>query len=541
MAAMSEKNGDDAIKNAEEVIERFGGIRPMASKMDVPVTTVQGWKKRNVIPGNRRDQVMEAAASNNIDLSDLVSGAANENTFSTELSVASLTTDRDTEERHEEAVLMAQKRTEHSAEGGAVNAAMLEEMKKAQSMTFTKSAWFTGAVVAIVVVLSIVLLWPSKQQIDRNATDITKLDSEVSAVKEKQSFLGALIPDDIEQRIQSVQQQAETIQGTVTDLTETVEEIKTDVMDPNATMGERLERLEEHAVELGAPLKLTNMLQKVQEMQQSLEGQTQLSSAISELNMLFQSTQGDEAGLEAALVQAQQEDDALGQALQGVPQQDLKAAALLLGLSQFRSSMHRSAPFEEDLALMQKMLGEDDTELQAAITKLAPKAASGVLTPEGLKGEFKGLAGDIVVSSLKGEDVSIQERAKARFNEVLTVEKDGELLTGTDTQAKVARAQKMLDEGNIEGALAELQSLEGEAAETAQPFIDEAQITLLAEQLQGMFASKVATRVGGLGITARGGGGMNQLMNEIKKLQPPRRTIGDSNFRILEPKPKYTP
>lgn len=71
------------------------------------------------------------------------------------------------------------------------------------------------------------------------------------------------------------------------------------------------------------------------------------------------------------------------------------------------------------------------------------------------------MAGDIVVASLKGEDVSIQEKAQARLNEIMQVEKDGELVTGTDTQATVARAQKMLDEGNIEGAIAELQGLEG--------------------------------------------------------------------------------
>ena len=44
-AEMNEKSYK-AIENAEEVIKLFGGIRPMASKMDVPVTTVQGWKNQ---------------------------------------------------------------------------------------------------------------------------------------------------------------------------------------------------------------------------------------------------------------------------------------------------------------------------------------------------------------------------------------------------------------------------------------------------------------------------------------------------------------
>ena len=65
----------DALKNASVIIERFGGIRPMAAKVGAPVTTVQGWKKRDVIPGARRDDVLKAANENSIDLSDLLADA----------------------------------------------------------------------------------------------------------------------------------------------------------------------------------------------------------------------------------------------------------------------------------------------------------------------------------------------------------------------------------------------------------------------------------------------------------------------------------
>ena len=65
-----------AIENAEQVIERFGGIRPMSSKINVPVTTIQGWKKRNVIPGTRRADIENAAAALKIDISDLMVGVS---------------------------------------------------------------------------------------------------------------------------------------------------------------------------------------------------------------------------------------------------------------------------------------------------------------------------------------------------------------------------------------------------------------------------------------------------------------------------------
>src|SRR3954470_20302088 len=48
------------------IIDRFGGIRPMATKLAVPVTTVQGWKKRGIIPQLRHADILAAAVRENI-------------------------------------------------------------------------------------------------------------------------------------------------------------------------------------------------------------------------------------------------------------------------------------------------------------------------------------------------------------------------------------------------------------------------------------------------------------------------------------------
>jgi len=523
---MTDNNDQDlnSIGNAEAIIERFGGIRPMATKMNVPVTTVQGWKKRNVIPGNRRDEVMQAARTNNVDLSDLMAGAANENSFLSEVEQAS---DRQESPRGEKSAeksveqVMAVKRRNYEEDVRMANEEMFERMRRAQSITFTKSAWFTVIVTAIAVIGCSIVMWPSKQQLQQNTGDIAALRGEVSEMRERHSFLKEIIPGDIQGRLAEMQQQAQTIQQTVTGLSQKVETIASDVFDPNATMQQRLQAVEQVATELGAPAQLTNMLRSVQQLQQSIPGQQQLSGAMSDLNMLVGSITAQGGDLDAALTQAQQEPDALGQTLQGVSPQDLKAASMLLALSQFRSSMNRSGPFKEDLALLQNLVAKDDPELQAAIERLAPQAEKGVLTPEGLKGEFSGLAGDIVVASLKGEDVSVQEKAKARLNEILQVERNGELITGTDTQAAVARAQKMLDAGDVPGAIAELQALEGEAKTTAQPFIDQAQGTVAAQQVQDMLTGKVLGMVGNApGMAAGAANGINPdaVISEIKSL-----------------------
>ncbi len=48
---------------AETVIERFGGVRPMATALGVPASTVQGWKERGSIPEGRHAEIKRAYAN----------------------------------------------------------------------------------------------------------------------------------------------------------------------------------------------------------------------------------------------------------------------------------------------------------------------------------------------------------------------------------------------------------------------------------------------------------------------------------------------
>lgn len=174
----------------------------------------------------------------------------------------------------------------------------------------------------------------------------------------------------------------------------------------------------------------------------------------------------------------------------------MKAAAILVGLAQLRESLARdNDSFDQDLMLLKATLATDDPELIKAIDRLAPKAKEGVLTPNGLSKEFRSLTGDIVAASLKGEDVSLKEKTTARLGDLLKVEKSGAPILGTETQIKVAEAQKKLDQGDIEGAVQILKQLEGPAAEKTAPFLEQAQVTMLANQLQQMLGQGVLQRL----------------------------------------------
>ncbi len=62
---------DTNLQECAAVIAAFGGIRPMAHKLGVPVSTVQGWKQRNAIPANRVANIFAAAKTHNVDLTDI--------------------------------------------------------------------------------------------------------------------------------------------------------------------------------------------------------------------------------------------------------------------------------------------------------------------------------------------------------------------------------------------------------------------------------------------------------------------------------------
>lgn len=66
----SETGAVPAAGACDRLLQRFGGVRPMASKLEIPVTTVQGWKRRGTIPASRADELRAAARSHGITLDE---------------------------------------------------------------------------------------------------------------------------------------------------------------------------------------------------------------------------------------------------------------------------------------------------------------------------------------------------------------------------------------------------------------------------------------------------------------------------------------
>ena len=56
------------MNDIDDIIKKFGGLRPMSSKINVPVSTIQGWKKRGRIPKSRHADIQSAAQLHDIEL-----------------------------------------------------------------------------------------------------------------------------------------------------------------------------------------------------------------------------------------------------------------------------------------------------------------------------------------------------------------------------------------------------------------------------------------------------------------------------------------
>lgn len=493
---------------ADEVIEKFGGLRPLANRLGVAASTVQGWKQRGLIPENRVALVLNAALEDGIELDSApvtqkdkpAEGPADEKaddkaaesgtgskkiesrfTGKTPKTAAEIERDRrDYRDRRRGADRRKARDPNFKGPDRRVSgrrSGIDRRQKRAEEWVHKKKfleRWIlTMAFMFIFVVLAgIFLLAPEYQKMQERQQEYAQIEQELQTVKS---------------RLQNLRESQGSISGKINEGLNKVSQVKDDLMS-------RVESTGDAAQEAAGVLSNGNWQQRANFLQDKFSGLAAMMERVESLNQtpggtealmeslnkIGQTVENEEDPSPEALEKVRQEDPVFRTLTRDVESSDLKAAAMLLTLNKLRGTVGKdAAPFSEDLALLQK-LGGDDPETQAAIERLTPYARSGVLSQERLQSEFKGLAGEIVMAKLRGEDASVQERALARLDDLMTIRKtDPE---GQSTDAVVARAQRMLDEGNVEGALAELQTLEGEPAKVAEPWMQHARTRVAADQ-----------------------------------------------------------
>lgn len=135
-------------------------------------------------------------------------------------------------------------------------------------------------------------------------------------------------------------------------------------------------------------------------------------------------------------------------------------------------------PYAAELAAVQD-LGSARPELAAALAALGPGAGEGVATLEELRGELTQLAQTIVDAGRAPASGDVLDDLASDLSQLLGGRPVGEV-EGDSVEARVARAELHLEEGDLAAALAELRALEGAPAAAAAPWLQRAEARLAA-------------------------------------------------------------
>jgi len=166
------------------------------------------------------------------------------------------------------------------------------------------------------------------------------------------------------------------------------------------------------------------------------------------------------------------------------------ASALVLAAGQLRDRLLGQGPFRVELNTLRQVAQARqlvDRDLQSAMNRLGNLAADGVVTVENLTRDFAGLASQIVTAT--EPDEGWVAALWGRVRGVVSVRRTGDI-KGDTIQAIVARAEVRLGDRDVAGAVAELKTLDGEAAEIVKPWVVLARARAMADEAAALIATR---------------------------------------------------
>lgn len=141
------------------------------------------------------------------------------------------------------------------------------------------------------------------------------------------------------------------------------------------------------------------------------------------------------------------------------------AATAALAVSTLAEAADGARPFAETLAGLQRVL-----PASPGLTGLEPLARLGAPTRAGLAAQFANLAGRAASAARNpGADADLFARLRYALSSIVSIRHVGST-KGSTPDAILARAQLLLDEGDVEGALAALEALPEPSREVLAPW-----------------------------------------------------------------------
>ncbi len=387
----------------ERIIETFGGIRPMAAKLDVPVTTVQGWKKRNAIPRARHADILVAATKHGLSVDPDLLAATDPNGSAIE------TPD-------------------------PLEAEIAAVADPVATPTRGRSGASTVAIGAAAVAVIAALVSVAGPLVTKPAP--TSAGSDVAA------RLAALeAKPDPAPRIAALE--ARPAGGA------------------DASLADRLAQLESQVSQVRAQTgDLNKIAARLNEMQVATQGREILLQTITDVQASLVSLQGLVRQAQQQLSQQTGRIDTVEATLNDRRTADLRNEAVVLAVGQLRAQTQTARPFDKQIAALRSMAGAD-VELLQLLDRIQDGAENGVPTREELRAELTRQAPELVRSAKVGDGNDWWNQAMYRVSQVISIRRVGADAKGDGVNAAVARAEAMAEADDLQGAVQALKPLTG--------------------------------------------------------------------------------
>ncbi len=502
----------------DRIVAAFGGIRPMAHKLGTPVTTVQGWKKRGAIPTQRHQAIRTAATAHGIDLDDaMLSAAAPTDTPFRTTRTAPTSAQRETSpaapdtaqteaapaptEPGPEAVeerlgAAAQPQTvspqpkepksDPRADGEPAPQPQHVSPQHEEPESEPRSdgepvpeppRGRRGTVVAwmaiVLALLSVGLVVSAPLWIDSAyrlvgltvpsgtgpAFDPNRLDAlerRLASLERQSDALAARSDPDVV--AQALRAELEAITGRV----EAMEAIDPQGLDDRITaIGGAVDALTADIARMDGVLGSQRI------------ALTEARSIVTSLEARADAV--DDELEELAATQARD-----GRRIERLIASDSATQALVLAIGQLRVAIDAGQPYQQPLSAL-KALSAGVDEMVADLAALEPRAATGIPDRDALNSAFPDMAQAVRQAVLLPSDAGWVDRTVARIEGLVTIRPAPGEVDGEDAAAVLARAESRLNNGDLAGALAAIELLNGEAAEAAASWRNAAESRLAAE------------------------------------------------------------
>jgi uroporphyrinogen-III synthase len=164
-----------------------------------------------------------------------------------------------------------------------------------------------------------------------------------------------------------------------------------------------------------------------------------------------------------------------------------------VALLQLRQAVAGSAPFAESLAAATALAGPRP-EIKADLAKLAADAPNGIPSLAVLRERFARLAGAIANAEAAAAP-GWGDRLVGIVRSAFALRRVGASAGGDTAEATAATAEGALDAGDLAGAVKALDGLQGAAATTVKPWLDDAHRRLAAEAALAAATQRATARV----------------------------------------------